>query len=319
MPSASWRVARADPLELLVAQRDRRQGAGRVAGVDAGLLDVLHDPAEVHVGAVVERVHVDLDGVVEEAVDQDRVLGRGDRGPGDVTGEGLVVVDDLHAASAEDVRRPDEDGVPDLTGHLDRLSGAVGRAVPGRVQPCLVQDPAERAAVLGQVDGIRRGADDRDTLCLLKRFRESERGLAAELDDDAGDRADLLLRVVDLQDVLERERLEVEPRARVVVGGDGLGVAVDHHRVVAGVAQREGRVHAGVVELDALADPVGTAAEDEHRGPLPRLHLGLLVVGAVVVRRLGRELGRAGVHRLVDRAHPEGVANPADDRLRHTA
>jgi hypothetical protein len=33
--------------------------------VDAGLLDVLHDAAEVELGAVVEGVDVDLDGVVE--------------------------------------------------------------------------------------------------------------------------------------------------------------------------------------------------------------------------------------------------------------
>src|SRR6478609_8937192 len=43
----------------------------------------------------------------------------------------------------------------------------------------------------------------------------------------------------------------------VVVGGDRLRVAVDHHGLVAGVAQREGGVDAGVVELDALADAVG--------------------------------------------------------------
>ena len=42
--------------------------------MDPGLLDVLHDPAEVHRLAVVEGVDVDLDGVVEEAVDEDRVL-----------------------------------------------------------------------------------------------------------------------------------------------------------------------------------------------------------------------------------------------------
>jgi hypothetical protein len=65
----------AQPLEVGAAEGDRRQRAGRVAGVDAGLLDVLHHAAEVEVLAVVERVHVDLDRVVEEAVDQHRVLG----------------------------------------------------------------------------------------------------------------------------------------------------------------------------------------------------------------------------------------------------
>jgi hypothetical protein len=38
--------------------------------VDAGLLDVLHDAGQVEVVTVVERVDVDLDGVLEEAVDE---------------------------------------------------------------------------------------------------------------------------------------------------------------------------------------------------------------------------------------------------------
>ena len=40
--------------------------------MDAGLLEVLHDAADVELVAVVERVDVDLDRVVEEAVDQQR-------------------------------------------------------------------------------------------------------------------------------------------------------------------------------------------------------------------------------------------------------
>ena len=59
-------------VEHLVAERVRRQHAGRVAGVDAGLLDVLHDPADPDVVAVAERVDVDLDRVLEEAVEEDR-------------------------------------------------------------------------------------------------------------------------------------------------------------------------------------------------------------------------------------------------------
>ena len=74
------------------------------------------------------------------------------------------------------------------------------------------------------------------------------------------------LGVDDLEHVLEGERLEVEPVGGVVVGGDRLGVAVDHDGLEAGVAQREGGVHAGVVELDALADPVRPGAEDDTVG-----------------------------------------------------
>ena len=103
----------------------------------------------------------------------------------------------------------------------------------GAVRPASREHPAERAALLGQVDRLRRGADDRHA-GVLEPLREAERRLAAELADDAGDRAGLLLGVHDLEHVLEGQRLEVEPVGGVVVGGDGLGVAVDHHGLVAG-------------------------------------------------------------------------------------
>ena len=67
---------RADGGDVAAAQRDRRQHARRVAGVDAGLLDVLHHAAEVDLGAVAQRVDVDLDRVVQEPVDQNRVIAR---------------------------------------------------------------------------------------------------------------------------------------------------------------------------------------------------------------------------------------------------
>ena len=62
----------AHPVDHVATERDGRQRARGVAGVDAGLFDVLHDAADVELGAVVERVDVDLDRVVEEAVDQQR-------------------------------------------------------------------------------------------------------------------------------------------------------------------------------------------------------------------------------------------------------
>ena len=73
-PRAIFSVASRIAAMSAAAQGDRRQRARRVAGVDAGLLDVLHHAAEVQLLAVVEGVHVDLDRVVEEPVDQHRVV-----------------------------------------------------------------------------------------------------------------------------------------------------------------------------------------------------------------------------------------------------
>ena len=87
---------------------------------------------------------------------------------------------------------------------------------------------------------------------MLELTRELERRLAAELDDDAL----RPLPLADRQHFFDAERLEVKPVGRVVVGGNGLGVAVDHYGLEPQLTERAGGVDAAVVELDALTDPV---------------------------------------------------------------
>ena len=125
-------------------------------------------------------------------------------------------------------------------------------------------------------------------------------------------------RVDDRRDVLEGERLEVQPIDGVVVGRDRLRVAVDHDRLEPVVAQGERRVHAAVVELDALPDPVGAAAEDDDLLPRRRIGLALLLVRAVQVRRERLELGGAGIDALVggDRGRARGARRGRRPRRR---
>ena len=133
---------------------------------------------------------------------------------------------------------------------------------------------------------------------------ELQRRLAAERHDDAAQVARSAARRSMMASTSSRgDRLEVQPVGRVVVGRHGLGVAVDHDRLEAGVAQRERGVHAAVVELDPLPDAVRARAEDDHLRPVAGAHLVLVLVGRVVVRRLGRELRRARVDRLERDAH----------------
>ena len=58
---------------------------------------------------------------------------------------------------------------------------------------------------------------------------------------------------------------------------------------------------AAIIELDALADAVGAAAEDHHLAPVAGPGLVFFLVGRIIIRGMGLELGCAGVHQLVDR------------------
>ncbi len=160
----------------------------------------------------------------------------------------------------------------------------------------LGQQRRKALAVFGQPDRGGRGAQDRDARG-LQPFGQVERRLPAELHDDA--RRPLALDHV--QHMLQRQRLEVEPVGGVVVGGDRLRVAVDHDRLVAHLRQREGRLAAAVVELDALPDAVRAAAQDEDLAAVGGLGFVLRLVGAVEIGRLRLELGGAGIHALEGR------------------
>ena len=58
----------------------------------------------------------------------------------------------------------------------------------------------------------------------------------------------------DLSHVLEDEWLEVEPVGGVEVCGHRFGVVVDEDRILARTTNGVDRMHASIVELDALPD-----------------------------------------------------------------
>ena len=151
-------------------------------------------------------------------------------------------------------------------------------------------------------------------------MRQLERRLAAELHDHALEGTRLLLGADNFQHILGSQRLEIKPVGGVVVGRDGLRVAVDHDGLVAGLGEGEAGVAAAIVELDALADPVRTAAQDDdlltrcgfgfaNRARLLRAaarsgvgsgNKGTLV-GRVHVSSWAGELGSTSIDALVDR------------------
>ena len=155
---ARARAARVDSAissRISRAERVRRQHAGRVAGVDPGLLDVLHDAADPDVLAVADRVDVDLDRVLQEAVEEDLAPVRAARDAQQVVLEPGERVDDLHRAAAEHVARAHEQREADARRDRQRLLLGVRGRVGRRLQPEPAEQRAEAPAVLGQVDRLR--------------------------------------------------------------------------------------------------------------------------------------------------------------------
>ena len=255
----------ADLIEVPLGDAVRRDDAGAVAGVDAGLLDVLHDAADDHrAGRVGDAVDVELDGVLEELVDEHRPLGRRLHGRRHVAVERGHVVDDGHGAAAEHVRRPDDQREPDLERDLARFFRRGGDAARRLRDAEVPQQLREPLAILGEVDRIGRGAEDLDARLPAAAAPASAASARRTARRPTTSPPPSLLARDDREHVLEGQRLEVEAIDGVVVGRDGLRVAVDHHRLEPVVAQRERGVHAAVVELDALPDAVRAAAEDDR-------------------------------------------------------
>ena len=262
-----------DRLDVLFRNGDGRDEAGGVAGVDAGLLDVLHDGGNKSFLAVADGVGFRLGRVLKELVDEDDVLAGGLQGIVHVLDQHLVVVHDFHAAPAQNEGGTHHQGVAYPLGGFEGVLDAVRHAGFRLRNAELLHDFVEELAVFRQSDRFRRCAKDLDAVG-FKVVRQIKRSLPAELDDDAHG----FFLAVDGQNVFQSQRLEVKFVGSVVVGRNGLGVAVDHDGLKPGVPDRESGVHAAVVELDALADAVRPAAQDHDLVLGRNFRLVLLII-----------------------------------------
>ena len=182
--------------------------------MNAGFLDMLHDADDEGVLAVAQAVDVDLGGVGQIAVEQQRVVAehgvdlaglvvrvarldvaRHQLGQGaeQIIVELVLLADDLHRAAAQHIGRAHHQRQAEIGRHQPRLLDRIGDAVLRLLQPQLVEHALEAVAVFGEVDGVGRGAEDRH-VGGFQRARQLERGLAAELHDHAVQRAVLRVR-----------------------------------------------------------------------------------------------------------------------------
>ncbi len=271
--------------------------------MDSGLFDMFHQAADQTGFAVVDRIHVHFNRIVQETIQQyRRVVGYGHRFF-HIAAQALFVGDDFHRPAAQNVRRPHHQRITQLLsridGLLDRACGRVGRLQ--QVQP--LQQFLKTFPVFRQIDGIGRGTDNRRAGG-FQRTRQFQRRLSAVLHDHALG----FFQCDNFQHVFQRQRLEIQAVGSVEIGGNGLRVAVDHNGFVTVLAQGQGGMHTAIIELDPLPDPVRPASQDNDFFPLADLSLAFLLVGRIQIRGIGRELGGTGIDPLVHRSYVMFVA-----------
>jgi hypothetical protein len=127
--------------------------------MDSRLLDVLHDPADQAVIAVRHPVHIELERVLEEPVEQNRLAVRRLRRLEEEAPHAVLVEHDLHRATAEHVRWPHQDRVADASGHRQRVLDRVRRPEVRTVYPVTVKSHPETPAVLGEIDRLPSRAE----------------------------------------------------------------------------------------------------------------------------------------------------------------
>ena len=141
-------------LDLAVTDEIRGQHAGGIAGMDAGVLDVLHDPAHHATPAVGDGVDVGFEGVLEKVINEHRMFGRDARGLLEELLERRLVVHDLHRAPAEHVGRSHQHRIADALRHHGGLGDGAGRAVGRLGDAEAVGELLEALSVFGGVDGV---------------------------------------------------------------------------------------------------------------------------------------------------------------------
>ncbi len=272
---------------------------------------MLHDSADHHILAVREGVHINFNSVFQEMINQHGPLLRIFHGFFHVADNAVIVVGDYHGASAKNVGRPHQHRVSSLARSGHGFFHAGGNRAWRLRDIEFFQQLAKAFTVFSQINRFRRCTDDSHA-CAFERQRQVQRRLSAKLNDDSDRSAALRFMLVHRKHVFKRERLKVKAATGVIVGRNRFRIAVDHDGFVTIVMQREGRVAAAVVKLNALADSVRPAAENQDFLFIRGRGFVFFFVGGVEIRRVAFKFRGAGVNEFVHRTNAQFFTHPTN-------
>src|SRR5438067_9826538 len=200
------------------------------------------------------------------------------------------VINQLHPAAAENERGPNENWISNAIGDRNRFLYTDSRAVRGLAQIKFVEHNGEELAIFGHLDALRLGSENGNA----SRFQpigEIERRLSAKLHDYAFGS----FLVVNIEHVLECERLKIKFVAGIVIGRNRFRIGVNHDGFETELAQGECGMDAAIIEFDALANAIGPATENHDFALTAFAALVLASVGGVVRGGIGLKFSLARI------------------------
>ena len=174
-------------------------------------LDVLQEARDQHRLTVGDRVDVDLDPL-KEAIDAQRATAADLADAIELALKVRERIGEIDREATDHIRRPHDHRVADALHQVDRLLATACQAALGLQDSETIEECGEAHAILGLVDGLKRGAEEWHARC-GEWCREIERRLSAELHEGRERRLPLgRFGTHDLHDGLGVERLKVEAR-----------------------------------------------------------------------------------------------------------
>ena len=301
-----------DGIDDTGGKRLRRIDSDAVARVNPRALDVFHDAGNNDVDAVGNRIDFHL-RPLHVAIHEDGVIRRDLYRALHVVAQLVLIVDNLHRAAAEHIGGAHHHRIADALCPCNGILKVCDADSLGAGNPSLRQHLVEPLAILGAIDVVdRRSIDSKPRA--LQSGGEVDRRLPAELYDNAV----RLFLIDDIQNILDRQRLKVEPVGDVKVRTDCLRIVVDDDGFDSHTAERPNGMYRAVIELHALPDADRPRAEHND---LLLMRYGDLVLGTakgrIVVRGRGFKLGGTCVDHFVARHNVVRTAHTANliDRL----
>ncbi len=247
--------------------------------MNSGQLNMFHNRRNKHMFSITDGICFAFRRMMQEPVDQNRTVRRHAHGLLHIEGQGFVVVDYFHPASAQHIGRAHHDRIADPVGGSKRFLYVHCHACLRHGDLQTLHHLPEQIPVLCQINGLRCGAQNIDSV-FLQICRQIQRRLSSELCNHTH----RFFLFIDGKHVLQGQRFKIQLVRGIIIRRHGLRIAVDDDRGKSQLPQSLCRMDTAVIKLDALSNPVGSAAQDHHFRPV-RIHRAFIfhMIAGIIV------------------------------------